>query len=64
MMVIVVPETCWAYKEYNKIISGILLVFLFLSYHNDARSNKHQGKTAYKVASNHLPLVTLNEQIL
>jgi len=23
MMDIVVPETCWAYKKYNKIISGI-----------------------------------------
>jgi len=22
MMDIVVPETCWAYKKYNKIISG------------------------------------------
>jgi len=41
MMGIVVPETCWTYKKYNKIISGILLV-LFFSYHNDARSNKHQ----------------------
>jgi len=26
-MGIVVPETCWAYKKYNKIISGIKLVF-------------------------------------
>ena len=23
MMGILVPETCWAYKKYNKIISGI-----------------------------------------
>jgi len=23
MMDIVVPETCWAYKKYNKIISGL-----------------------------------------
>ena len=36
MMGIVVPETCLVYKKYNKIIS------LFFSYHNDARSNKHQ----------------------
>ena len=28
MMGIVLPETCWAYKKYNKIISGILLVFI------------------------------------
>jgi len=27
MMGIVVPETCWAYKNYNKIISDIYLVF-------------------------------------
>ena len=27
MMGIVMPETCWAYKKYSKIISGILLVF-------------------------------------
>ena len=27
MMGIVVPETCWAYKKHNKIISGIYLVF-------------------------------------
>jgi len=23
MMGIVVPETCWAYKKYNKVLSGI-----------------------------------------
>ena len=28
MMGIVVPETCWAYKKYNKIPSGIYLVFI------------------------------------
>jgi len=27
MMAIVMPETCWAYKKHNKIISGIYLVF-------------------------------------
>ena len=42
MMGIVMPETCRAYTKHNKIISGIQLVFLFFSYHNDARSNKHQ----------------------
>jgi len=31
MMGIVVTETCWAYKKYNKIISGIQLGFLFFS---------------------------------
>jgi len=28
MMGTVVPETCWAYKKYNKIISGIYFVFI------------------------------------
>jgi len=43
MMGIVMLETCSAYKtKYNKISSGIYLDFLFFSYHNDARSNKHQ----------------------
>ena len=28
MMGIVVPEICWAYKKYNKIISGIYFVFI------------------------------------
>jgi len=28
MMGIVVPKTCWTYKKYNKIISGIQLVFI------------------------------------
>ena len=27
MMALVVPETCWAYKKYNKIISDIYLAF-------------------------------------
>jgi len=35
-------ETCWAHKKWNKIASDIKLVFLFFSYHNDARSNKHK----------------------
>ena len=29
MMGTVAPETCWAYKKYNKIIIGIYLVFIF-----------------------------------
>jgi hypothetical protein len=41
MMGIVVPETCVAYKKYSKTISDIQLVFLFSSYHNDARCNTH-----------------------
>jgi len=28
MMGIVMLETCWAYKKYNKIISGIYLIFI------------------------------------
>jgi len=45
MMGIIVTETCWAFKKYNKITSGIhLSFFLFFIYHNDARSNKHQSR--------------------
>ena len=32
MMGIVVPETCWAYKKYNKIISGVYLVFILQTH--------------------------------
>jgi len=45
MMGIVMLEKCWSYKKYNKISSGIYLVFLFFSYRNDARSNIHQMPT-------------------
>jgi len=38
MMGIVVPETCWAYKKYNKIISGNYLVDILLIF--DFRSEK------------------------
>jgi len=31
MMGTAVPETCWAYKKYNKIISDIQLVFILLN---------------------------------
>ena len=31
MMGIIVPETCWAYKKYNKIISGRHLVGFYSS---------------------------------
>ena len=41
MMGIAVPETRWAYKKYIKIMWHVV-GFLFFSYHNDARSNKHQ----------------------
>jgi len=33
MMGIVVPETCWAYKKYNKVTSGIYLVFILQLQH-------------------------------
>ena len=35
MMDILMSETCWAHKKWNK---GLL----FFNYHNDARSNKHK----------------------
>jgi len=34
MMGIVVPETYWAYKKYNKIISSIQLVLILQPYYN------------------------------
>jgi len=37
MMGIIVPETCWAYKKYNKIISGIKLVFILQLAHDSLR---------------------------
>jgi len=52
MMGIVMPETCWTYKKYNK-ISGIYLAFLFFSYHNDARSNKHYNECFSKLINLH-----------
>jgi len=42
MMDILMSETCWLYKNWNKTASDIKLVFLFFSYHNNARSNKHK----------------------
>ena len=41
MMGIAVPETCWSYRNYNKTYLTSSW-FLFLSYHNDARSYTHQ----------------------
>ena len=40
MMGILVPKTCWAYKKPKN--KWHLVGFLFFSYNNDARSNKHQ----------------------
>ena len=42
MMGMVLPEICWAYKKYSKIIVASSW-FLFFSYPKDARSNKHQS---------------------
>jgi len=36
------PETCWVSKKKNESSKWHLVGFLFLSYYNDARSNKHQ----------------------
>jgi len=45
MIGIVVPETCWAYKKYNKIISGIYLGFYFSI--NCLFNYKHQQMHLY-----------------
>ena len=39
-MDILMSETCWAHNKWNKIASDIRLVFPFINYCNDARSNK------------------------
>ena len=41
MMDILMSETCWAHKKWNKIACDIKLFFLSSSYYNDARSYKH-----------------------
>ena len=41
MMDILMSETCWAHKKWNKIASDIKLVFVF-NYYKDARSNKYK----------------------
>jgi len=40
MMDILMSETCWVHKKWNKIANDVKLL-LFFNYHNDARSNKH-----------------------
>ena len=39
MLEILMSETFWAHKKWNKIASDIKLVFF--NYHSDARSSKH-----------------------
>jgi len=41
MMGIVVPETCWAYKKYNKIISSIWLVIVLQLRRQKLREKLH-----------------------
>ena len=55
MMDILMSETCWARKKWNKIASDIKLVFYSSNSHNDARSNKHKvHKSSWKVSTLHL----------
>jgi len=41
-MEILMSETCWAHKKWNKIASDIKLVFYSSAITNDARSDKHK----------------------
>jgi len=38
------PETCWVSNKWNKSNKWHLVGYLFVSYHDDARFNKHQIK--------------------
>ena len=42
MMDILVSETCWAHKKWNKIAKWHQVGLLLFNYHNDAQSNKHK----------------------
>ena len=42
MMDILMSETCWAHKKWNKISKWHQVGLLFFSYYNDARSDKHK----------------------
>jgi len=42
MMGIVVPETCWTYKKYIKIIGSIYLVLILQFFSDIPRFLKHQ----------------------
>ena len=41
MMDILMSETCWAHKKWNKNSKWHQVGLSFFSYYNDARSNKH-----------------------
>jgi len=53
MMGIVVPGTCWDYKKYNKIISGIYLAFIlqkrFLFICDDKLHRKQVTSIIYSI---------------
>ena len=64
MMSIEVPEKCWAYKKYNKIISGIYLVLIlqllgliFISHIIFKFSNPTLVKTLYSFLSANLAVL-------
>ena len=42
MMDVLMSETCWTHKKWNKIASYIKLVFYSSTIRKDARSNKHK----------------------
>jgi len=50
-ILVLMSETCWVHKKKNKIASDKVGI-LFFSYHNDARSNKHQIPFQVPVAIN------------
>ena len=50
MMGIVVPETCWAYKKYNKIMSSISSVFILqLSQRCTVQQTSNREATLFNI---------------
>ena len=53
MMGIVVPETFWAYKKYNKIVSSIIWFIFFSYYHNDAGPTHIRFSLQHSLSEHH-----------
>jgi len=70
MMAILMSETCWVHKKWNKTASDIKLV-LFFNYYNDAWSKKHKihhmmysvGQVPYNLL-NKINLILLTSHVL
>jgi len=59
MMDILMSETCWVHKKWNKTASDIKLVLLFFNYYNDAGSNIHDSLLGHTFGSKHASVCKL-----